>query len=224
MDARDLMSHVDLTLLRPDAGWPEIRAAAEQALRYGAATFCAAPAWIERLRLTFPDLRLTTVVGFPCGFHHPGVKAFEAEMAVAQGADEIDMVLDQGAIAEKAYHRALAEIIGVRDAVPRTVLKVIVETCYLHRVDKIELCHAINASGADFLKTSTGFGPAGAQLEDMPLLRQTLEERIKIKAAGGIRTREQIEAFLAAGAARIGSSNAVTALFPADAAPSPFAN
>ena len=224
MDAHDLMSHVDLTLLRPNAAWTEIHAAAEQALRYGAAAFCAAPSWIERLRLTFPDLRLATVVGFPCGFHHPGVKAFEAEMAVAQGADEIDLVLDQGAIADKAYHRSLAEILAVRDAVPRTVLKVIVETCYLHRIDKIELCHAINASGADYLKTSTGFGPAGAQLDDMPLLRQTLEARVKIKAAGGIRSREQIEAFLAAGADRIGSSNAVAALFPEDSAPSPFRN
>lgn len=217
MEALEIFSHIDHSLLKMDASWREIRCLAEEALAYGAASVCVPPSYVEHLRREYPQLCITTVVGFPLGYTTPAVKCFAASEAISDGADEIDMVVDLGDVRNRAFHRVLAEIRAVRETVPGHILKVIVETCYLDERDKAELCRIVSAAGADYIKTSTGFGSEGAQISDVLLFRQHLDPNVKIKAAGGIRSREVMEAFLKAGADRLGCSNAVAALFPEDA-------
>mgnify|MGYP000930069425 CR=1 FL=1 len=213
MDNAAIFSHVDHTLLRPDAAWSEINTLCGQAAGYGAASACLPPAYVARARQAYPKLPITTVVGFPLGYSTSGAKVFEAAQAVDQGATEIDMVINLGDVKNQAFHRVLAEISAVKKAVQGRVLKVIVETGYLEQAEKIRLCQILEAGGADYLKTATGFGPGGADLADVALFRKLLPPQIKIKAAGGIRSRAAMLAFLEAGAERIGSSAAMTALF-----------
>jgi len=213
METREIFSHIDHTLLKADASWRQMQNLAEEALLYGAASVCVPPSYVERLRREYPELRISTVVGFPLGHATPAVKCFAASEALRDGADELDVVINLGDVSNRAFHRVLAELQALRETAGRNVLKAIIETCYLDERDKAELCRVISAAGVDFIKTSTGFGPAGAELSDMQLFRKHLDPAVKIKAAGGIRTREEMEAFLAAGADRLGCSNGVQALF-----------
>lgn len=213
MEPKQIFAHIDHTLLQPDASWRQIQTLCQEAVDYGAASACIPPSYVERVRQTYPQLPITTVVGFPLGNDPPVVKCFAASEALYNGANEIDMVINLGDVANRAFHRILAEIQAVRQTVEKQVLKVIIETCYLDDRDKAELCRVVSAAGADYIKTSTGFGRAGAQISDILLFRKHLDPAVKIKAAGGLRTREVMEAFLEAGADRLGCSGAVSALF-----------
>ena len=212
MNAGEILSHVDHTILAPGAAWAEVRRAAEEAEAYRTASIMIPSAFVARVRSAFPALCIGTVVGFPNGNGNTAGKLAETAQALADGADEIDMVINVGMLkaGETAYVteeiRALKRLVGSR------LLKVIVETCLLTEAEKVAACQCVTAGGADFIKTSTGFAAAGAQLADVELFKKHIGAGVQIKAAGGIRTREDMEAFLAAGCTRLGASAAVRML------------
>lgn len=207
----DLAAHIDHTLLRPTATPEEVLQAAEEALEYGFYGLCIPPSFVALVRQTFPHapFRLVTVVGFPLGYQEKEVKALEAALAFARGADEVDMVIHLGRAKAGDLAYVEAEVRAVREAVPKAVLKVILETGYFSPEELAPLAEAAIRGGADFLKTSTGFGPRGASLSDVALLVQVARGRAKVKAAGGIRDRETALRMLEAGAKRLGTSSGV---------------
>jgi deoxyribose-phosphate aldolase len=209
-----LYSHIDLTLLKATASWRDIEALCEDAIRYRTAAACIPPCYVRRVYEQYGGLGLNicTVVGFPLGYSAPTVKMVEARQALADGAREIDMVINIADAKDGRYGGIFNEIALVREAVGDAVLKVIIETCFLSDEEKARLCGVVSRVGADYIKTSTGFGEAGAGLHDIKLFKKYLAPSVKIKAAGGIKTRKDIERFIAAGCDRIGSSSAVAAL------------
>lgn len=209
MEMKAIMQHVDHTLLKLFAAWTEIQALCEEAIAYGAASVCVPPCYIKRIHDNYGErLKICTVVGFPLGYSTAEAKTAETRQAIADGASEIDMVINIAAVKNGDWHYVTEEIRALRQAAGNHILKVIVETCYLTEEEKIAACKAVTDAGADYIKTSTGFGTAGASLDDIRLFRAHIGENIRIKAAGGIRTREAMEAFLEAGCDRIGSSSA----------------
>ena len=212
METNDILKRVDHTVLKATSTWEEVKILCEEALKYHTASVCIPPAYVKRAKENFRNLNVCTVIGFPLGYSTTACKVFEAEEALANGASEIDMVVNLGDVKNGDFGLVEEEIAAVRKAVKENVLKVIVETCYLTEDEKIELCRCVTNAKADYIKTSTGFGTAGAQLEDITLFCKHIGENVKIKASGGIRTREAIEAFCEAGCSRIGCSSAVTAL------------
>ena len=208
MTNSEILAHIDHTNLKQDAKWEDIAALCEEALQYHTASVCIPSCWVKRAKTAYPSLNVCTVIGFPLGYQPASVKMFEAAEAVADGADEIDMVINVSALKSGEDRVVLDEIRTVRYACADKILKVIVETCCLNTEEKIRVCGLVSEGGADYIKTSTGFGTAGADLEDIALFRAHIAAGVKIKAAGGIRTREQMEAFLAAGCDRIGCSAA----------------
>ncbi len=210
MDIREILTHVDHTLLKATATWPEIQSLCDEAIEWQTASVCVPPSYVKRIADAYGDrLTICTVIGFPLGYQTTEVKIAEAVQAAAEGAKEIDMVVNLGDVKDGNFGLVEAEIRGIREALPGKILKVIIETCYLTLNEKVALCEAVTAAGADFIKTSTGFGSAGASLEDIRLFREHIGAEVRIKAAGGIRTKEEMEAFLEAGAERIGASAAV---------------
>ena len=207
MTNAEILSHIDHTILKPDAKWEDIARICEEALRYHTASVCIPSYWVKEAHLNYPQIRICTVIGFPLGYQPEAVKEAETRQAVADGAEEIDMVINVTALKSGDDAAVLSEICRVRAACSGKVLKVIIETCYLTEEEKIRCCRLVTDGGADYIKTSTGFGTAGAQPEDIALFQKYIGENVKIKAAGGIRTREQMEAFLAAGCDRIGCSS-----------------
>ena len=212
MNASEMLDKVDHTQLKPTATWQDIAQLCEEAVQYATASACIPPAFVARAHAAYPALNLCTVIGFPLGYAATAVKVCEAKQALADGANEVDVVVNLGDVKDGAFERITAEIAALKAAAGTHILKVIVETCYLTQAEKIALCGCVTKGGADFIKTSTGFGTAGAQLEDIALFRSHIGPGVQIKASGGIRTREQIEQFLQAGCARIGCSAAVKAL------------
>ena len=209
MEMKAIMQHVDHTLLKPFAAWTEIQSLCEEAIAYGAASVCVPPCYIKRIHDNYGErLNICTVVGFPLGYSTAEAKTAETRQAIADGASEIDMVINIAAVKNGDWHYVTEEIRALRQATGKHILKVIVETCYLTEEEKIAACKAVTDAGADYIKTSTGFGTAGASLDDTRLFRAHIGENVRIKAAGGIRTREAMEAFLEAGCDRIGSSSA----------------
>ncbi|MDR1571039.1 MAG: deoxyribose-phosphate aldolase [Clostridiales Family XIII bacterium] len=207
MTNQKLSGYIDHTLLKASAEWAEIKKLCAEAIRYGAASVCVPPCYVRRIRDEYGDqLRICTVIGFPHGNSVPTAKMVEARQAVADGADEIDMVINISDAKNGDFGKVLSEIKLVREAASEAVLKVIVEACYLTEQEKIRICGIVSDAGADYIKTSTGFGPAGASLEDVRLFRRHIGPNVKIKAAGGIRTREALEDFIEAGCSRIGAS------------------
>lgn len=206
------MARVDHTALKAVTTWEEIQKLCEEALAYGTASVCIPPAYIGRAHETFPELNLCTVIGFPLGYNTTACKVFETRDAVAQGANEIDMVVNLGDVKNGDFDAVTAEIKAIKDACGGKLLKVIVETCYLTEEEKVSLCQCVTKAKAEYIKTSTGFGSAGATLEDIALFKANIGPDVKMKAAGGIRTREAMEAFCNAGCHRIGCSAAVKAL------------
>ena len=207
MTPQEIFSKVDHTLLSVTATEEEFIKLAEEGIQAGAASICVTPAAVPFLKQKFGDkIRITTVIGFPNGYNTTAVKVLETEDAVKNGADEIDMVIAVGKAKEKDYDYLLREIKAVRTAAEGKVLKVIIETCLLTEEEKIALCKIVTEAGADYIKTSTGFSKAGAQLEDVLLFKKHIGKNVKIKAAGGIRTLEDAEKFIEAGADRIGAS------------------
>lgn len=211
MDKKSVFAHVDHTLLKATATWAEISALCEEALANGMATVCIPASFVLRAKQAFPALKVCTVVGFPLGYSTKESKIQETLQAVQQGADEVDMVVNLGEVKDGQFDQVTEEIAALKFACAGRVLKVIVETCYLTEEEKIALCHCVTKGGADYIKTSTGFGTAGATLEDVRLFRQHIGPEVKIKAAGGIRTAEDMIAYLEAGCDRIGASAAIKA-------------
>lgn len=200
---------LDHTLLKAGATSSEIRTLCAEAREHGFASVCVNPAWVAsaKAQLAGSGVRVCTVVGFPLGATSSAAKAFEAEQALRDGADEVDMVLDLGAAREGDWARVQADIRGLRAAVPRpAVLKVILETCLLDDVQKRRACSLAQAEDLDFVKTSTGFSTGGATAADVALMRQVVGETVGVKASGGIRTFDQALAMVQAGATRLGVS------------------
>ncbi len=208
------MSKVDHTLLKPDASWEDIVRLCREAEKYHTASVCIPPCYVKRVRKRFGKLVICTVIGFPLGYSVKEAKVTEARQAIADGADEIDMVVNITDVKNHRYEEVEAEIRAVKEACGSRVLKVIAETCYLTEEEKTAVCEAVTKAGADYIKTSTGFGTSGATIEDVRLFRRHIGPEVKIKAAGGIRTREALELFLSEGCDRVGASCAVELLKP----------
>ena len=206
----DLAKYIDHTLLKPQATQADIIKLCQEARVYNFCSVCVNPYWVAfcKQQLHGSDVKVCTVIGFPLGYQPASVKAFEAADAVSDGADEIDMVINVSALKNGEDDVVLNEIKAVRKACEGQILKVIIETCCLTDDEKVRCCELVTEGGADYIKTSTGFGKAGAQLADIEIFRQHIGENVRIKAAGGIRTREDMEASLAAGCDRIGCSAA----------------
>ena len=212
LSEKEAFSHIDHTALKADTAWEEIETLCKEALHYHMASVCIPACYVKRAGENFPGLNICTVIGFPLGHNSVDAKLTEAVTAVKDGASEIDMVINLCDVKNKNYKKAEREIVLVKEAVGDAILKVIIETCYLSREEKIEMCKAVTAANADFIKTSTGFGPAGAALEDIYLMKEHIGPNVKIKAAGGISTKEELFAYLDAGSERIGTSSAISIL------------
>ena len=208
----NLYQYVDHTALKACTTWEEIRKLCREALNYGMASVCIPSSYVGRAHEAFPDLTICTVVGFPLGNANTAGKLAETRQALADGASEIDMVINIGMVKNGEYEAVTEEIRQLKEAVGERILKVIIETCYLTEAEKIAMCRAVTEAGADYIKTSTGFGTGGASVEDVRLMKAHIGPEVKIKAAGGIRTREEMEAYLAAGCSRIGTSGAISML------------
>lgn len=210
MTHQELLTHVDHTQLKAFATWEDIQILCEQAIANHTASVCVPPCYVKRIHEKYGDqLTICTVIGFPLGYSTTQAKLAEIHLAVEEGATELDMVINISDVKNGDYQAVEDEIRALKQAVGQRVLKVIVETCYLTQEEKIAMCHAVTNAGADYIKTSTGFGTAGADLEDIKLFKEHIGPNVKIKAAGGIRTPEAMEQFLAAGCDRIGTSSAI---------------
>lgn len=213
MEKKEMLRHIDHTLLKPTADWESIVKLCDEALKYHTASVCIPACYVKPVHEKYGDaLNVCTVIGFPLGYSTASVKAFEASQAIEEGTNEIDMVVNLCDVKNGAFAKVTEEIRGVKRAVGDHVLKVIVETCYLTEKEKIALCKCVSDAGADFIKTSTGFGTAGATLEDIALFKANIGSEVRIKAAGGVRTAAAVEEYLAAGCDRIGTSSAVKEL------------
>lgn len=212
MENSQILSHVDHTFLKAAASWEEIRLLCEEAIYYKTASVCVPPSYIYRIAQEFPLLNICTVVGFPLGYSVVQAKQAEVESAIADGASEVDMVINIGDVKNRDYNRITEEIRTLKKAAGGRILKVIIETCFLMEEEKIALCKCVTEGGADYIKTSTGFGTAGAFMEDILLFRQHIGPDVKIKAAGGIRSRQDMVDFLEAGCDRLGTSSAIKLL------------
>ena len=207
MDRSEIFSKIDHTLLRQDATWEQIRALCDEAIENGTASVCVPPDYVRQAANYLGGiLPVCTVVGFPNGYSTTATKVFETSDAVSNGADEIDTVINIGWVKDRRYEDILAELTAIKRACGGRILKVIIETCLLTEEEKIKMCRIVSESGADFIKTSTGFSTGGATLEDIRLFKANVAPHVRIKAAGGIRTPEEAEAFIEAGASRIGAS------------------
>ena len=201
--------YIDHTLLKPDAVKAQIIQLCKEAKEYDFASVCVNPCWIETARkeLAGSDVNVCVVIGFPLGAMTSAAKVFEAKDAIERGADEVDMVLNVGWLKDGDDAAVTNEIKAVKEAVGSHVLKVIIEACLLTNDEKVRACQDAEKAGADFVKTSTGFSTGGATVEDVALMKKMVGDRLKVKAAGGIRTKEAMDAMIAAGAERIGTSN-----------------
>ena len=210
MDIKDLLKTVDHTLLAPQATWDDIKAICDDGIRYGTASVCIPACFVKRAAVYVGgEIPICTVIGFPCGYSTTDVKVKETEDAVKNGADEIDMVINIGALKDGDLDYVLNEIKAVRAACQGKVLKVIIETCLLDEYEKIKMCELVSQSGADFIKTSTGFSTGGATFDDIKLFRAHVAPHVKIKAAGGIKSLDDGYEFLRLGANRLGTSRIV---------------
>ena len=213
MEKRELLSRLDHTLLKQTATWEEIRRICEEGMKYQTASVCIPPCYVKRAKEYVQDkVNICTVIGFPNGKTTTAVKVLETRDAVENGADEIDMVINLGMVKERDYDRVLEEIQAVKQACGGKVLKVIIETCLLTEDEKLEMCRVVTRSGAEYIKTSTGFSTGGATFADVELMRKHVGEQVKVKAAGGISSVEDAEKFLTLGADRLGTSRLITLL------------
>lgn len=213
MELSKILAAVDHTLLAQGATWEEIRAVCDDGVRFKTASVCIPASFVRQAKEYLGDkLAVCTVIGFPNGYSTTAVKCFEAEDAVKNGADEIDMVINLGWVKDRRWADLLAEIQAVKAACGGKLLKVIIECCLLTEEEKIQMCRIVTDSGADYIKTSTGFGGGGATREDVALFARHIGPRVKIKAAGGIATLQDAEDFIALGASRLGTSRIVKAV------------
>ena len=214
MELKEILSHVDHTLLSPAATASDIEVLCRDALEYGTASVCVPASYVAQAARFFAAREgrtpaVCTVIGFPCGYDTTIAKCVEARDAIANGADEIDMVINVGWAKDARWDELLDEIKSVREACGDKILKVIIETCMLTYDEKVELCRIVSRSGADYIKTSTGFGSGGATFDDVRLMAENIAPGLKIKAAGGISSVADAEKFIGLGADRLGTSRLV---------------
>ncbi len=210
MDIKEILSKCDHTLLSPCATWSEIKQLCDDGIAYGTASVCIPASYVKKAKdYVGTKLAVCTVIGFPNGYSTTAVKCFEAEDAVRNGADEIDMVINLGWVKDRRYDEIFREINEVQRACGGRILKVIIETCCLTREEKLKMCEIVSESRADYIKTSTGFGKAGATKEDVALMHDRCAPHLKIKAAGGISSLEDAQEFIRLGASRLGTSRIV---------------
>ena len=207
MDTATILSHVDHTLLKPEATWEQIKTLCDEAMEFGCATVCIPPSFVKQAAAYVQgNLKICTVIGFPNGYNTTAAKIFETKDAVENGASEIDMVINNGMVKDRQWDDIAHEIAGIKAACLGRPLKVIIETCLLSDREKIKLCQLAAKEEVAYVKTSTGFSTGGATREDVALLRENLPASVKVKASGGIRTLEDGQAYLDLGADRLGAS------------------
>ncbi len=210
MNKQEILGHIDHTLLKAFSTWDQIKALCDDAVAYKTASVCIPPSFVKRAKETYGDaLNVCTVIGFPLGYNTTAVKAFEVKEAILGGASEVDMVINIGALKDKDYDYVQNEIAELKKAAGDHILKVIVETCYLTEEEKVKVCELVTNAGADYIKTSTGFGTGGATIEDINLFKAHIGPSVKMKASGGVKTVDDLEMFLDAGCERIGTSSAI---------------
>ncbi|MBD7909988.1 MULTISPECIES: deoxyribose-phosphate aldolase [Clostridium] len=210
MDKKKILSTVDHTLLSQTSTWEEIKGICDDGIKYQTASVCIPPSYIKEAKEYVGDkLALCTVIGFPNGYMTKATKVFETKDALANGADEIDMVINLGWVKDKKFDLIEDEIKALKEACGSKILKVIIETCFLTEEEKVKMCEVVTKAGADFIKTSTGFGTGGATKEDLELFAKHVGPNVKIKAAGGVRDLETAELFINIGASRLGTSSIV---------------
>lgn len=210
MNLTEILSRCDHTLLSPTATWAQIQALCDDGIRFGTASVCIPAAYVRQAKLYVGNkLPICTVIGFPNGYDTTAAKCFMAMDAISCGADEIDMVVNLGWVKDGRFDEIRDEIAAVKAACGDKILKVIIETCLLTQEEKIQMCHVVSVSGADYIKTSTGFSTGGATREDIALFAQYVAPHVKIKAAGGIASLEDAQAMLDLGAHRLGTSRIV---------------
>ena len=214
MDIRDILKRVDHTLLAVDATWEEIKAICDDGIKYCTASVCIPASYVKRAaEYVEGKVKICTVIGFPSGYSTEASKCFEAADAVINGADEVDMVINVGWLKDGLYDKVLHEIKSVRAEIDSVksgiILKVIIETCLLTDEEKIKMCEIVSESGADYIKTSTGFSKGGATFDDIKLFKAHVAPQLKIKAAGGISSIADAEEFIKLGADRLGTSRIV---------------
>ena len=210
MDVKEILKHVDHTLLTQTATWEEIKQICDDAVAYQTASVCIPPSYVKQAADYLDGkLAVCTVIGFPNGYMTTKAKEFEAKDALANGASEIDMVINMGWLKDKKYELIEEEIRVLKTACKDKILKVIIETCFLTEEEKIKMCQIVTKAGADYIKTSTGFGSAGASFEDIELFAKHIGPQVKMKAAGGISSMDDAERFIALGADRLGTSRII---------------
>ena len=210
MDQKEILKHVDHTLLLQGAAWEEIKLICDDAVKYGTASVCIPPSYVKQAgEYLDGKMPVCTVIGFPNGYMTTAAKEFETKDAITNGADEIDMVINIGWLKDRKYDLIEKEIRTLKAACGVKILKVIIETCLLTDEEKAKMCRIVTEAGADYIKTSTGFSSGGATLEDIKLFAENVGPDVKIKAAGGISSLEDAEKFLALGADRLGTSRIV---------------
>lgn len=210
MNIQEILSKVDHTLLSQTATWDEIKAICDDGIKYHTASVCIPSAYVKQAaEYVKGQVPICTVIGFPNGYVPTAIKCEETRLAIADGADEIDMVIWVGALKDKQYDAILEEIKAIKKVCGDKILKVIIETCLLTEEEKIKMCEIVMASGADFIKTSTGFSTAGATPDDIRIFAKHISAPVQIKAAGGIKSIADAEEFLALGAHRLGTSRIV---------------
>lgn len=213
MDKKEILKHIDHTLLKAVATWEDIKVLCDEAIKYETASVCVPACYISRIHETYGDkINICTVVGFPLGYSVTEAKVLETRKAIEDGANEIDMVINISDVKNGDFEKVTKEIAALKEACGDKILKVIIETCYLTEEEKIAMCKAVTEAGADYIKTSTGFGTAGATIEDIRLFKKYIGPNVKMKAAGGVKTIADLEMFINEGCDRIGTSSAVNML------------
>lgn len=213
MENKEIFSHIDHTLLKAFSKWEDIQSLCEEAIEYKTASICIPQTYIKRVNEKYGNkINICTVVGFPLGYNSTESKITEVKTAIENGANEIDMVVNIPEVKNRNYQMVEDEIRALKEACGDKILKVIIETCYLTEEEKIAMCKAVTNAGANYIKTSTGFGTDGARIEDVRLFKEHIGENVKIKAAGGVRTKEDLVMFIEEGCDRIGTSSAIKLL------------
>ena len=213
MERKEILKHIDHTLLKAVATWEDIKVLCDEVIEYGTASVCVPACYISRIHKTYGNkINICTVVGFPLGYSVTEAKVLETKKAIEDGDNEIDMVINISDVKNGDLEKVTKEIAALKEACGDKILKVIIETCYLTEEEKIAMCKAVTEAGADYIKTSTGFGTAGATIEDIRLFKKHIGPNVKMKAAGGVKTIADLEMFINEGCDRIGTSSAVNML------------
>lgn len=216
MEINEILSKVDHTILKQESTWEDVKQICDDGIKYNVASICIAPSYVkqasEYIKQNNSNLKVCTVIGFPNGYNTTETKVFETANAIENGAEEIDMVINVGWLKDKRYDEISREIKEIKKACNGKILKVIIETCLLTEEEKIKMCKIVSESGADYIKTSTGFSKSGATFEDVELMVKNVAEGIKVKAAGGISGLEDAEKFIELGASRLGTSRVIKAV------------